>query len=192
MVHSITRRTKSAIFLRLTGEITEYSIPTVDVSPYAITAGPDGNLWFTESSQNKIGKISPKDGSVTQYSLATTSATTTQSQQPIEVVSVFGPLQPFNPGGPSVEITLKNVSAEPVVSLTAVFTDLGPREFDFDFAVTSANPLLSGSTISNKLTLINGGFENNLPYLLTIQGTLLNGVTFNFTTQVEIVEPPNQ
>jgi hypothetical protein len=107
-------------------------------------------------------------------------------------MSVFGPLQTFNPGGPSVEITLKNVSAEPVVSLTAVFTDLGPREYDFDFAVTSANPLLSGSTISNKLTLLNGGFENNLPNQLTIKGTLLNGVTFNFTTQVEIVEPPNQ
>src|SRR5262249_32483727 len=43
------------------GAVTEFSIPTANSSPYGITAGPDGNLWFVESSAkaNKIGKITP-------------------------------------------------------------------------------------------------------------------------------------
>ncbi|SKG70783.1 hydrolase [Mycobacteroides abscessus subsp. bolletii] len=35
--------------------------------PATITAGPDGNLWFTESLANKIGRITP-DGQVTEFS----------------------------------------------------------------------------------------------------------------------------
>jgi len=34
---------------------------------YGITSGPDGNLWFTELFTNKIGKISLKDGKITEY-----------------------------------------------------------------------------------------------------------------------------
>ena len=41
------------------GTITEYPIPTSNSNPYAITAGPDGNLWFTELYGNKIRKITP-------------------------------------------------------------------------------------------------------------------------------------
>ena len=33
--------------------------PRPAVSPYGITAGPDGNLWFTEQAGNKIGRITP-------------------------------------------------------------------------------------------------------------------------------------
>jgi virginiamycin B lyase len=31
----------------------------LDAAPVAITPGPDGNLWFTENSGNKIGRITP-------------------------------------------------------------------------------------------------------------------------------------
>jgi hypothetical protein len=149
-------------------------------------------LWFTESTQNKIGKISPTNGDITQYSLATSTTTSTGSQQLIEVISVLGPVPPFNPGGPVVEITLKNVSAETVIALTAVCTELGPHKFTFDFAVTPETPLVSNQTISAKLILINGAFENNFPYHLTIKGTLQNGETFTYTTLQEIIEPLNQ
>src|ERR1700687_3194584 len=40
----------------LKGTITEFPIPTAHSSPTEITAGPDGNLWFTESI-GKIGRI---------------------------------------------------------------------------------------------------------------------------------------
>lgn len=36
---------------------TEYTIPNANRSPVGITTGPDGNLWFTEYSANKIGKV---------------------------------------------------------------------------------------------------------------------------------------
>src|SRR5262249_34249626 len=48
------------------GRITEYPLPTpisgpisTISSPIAITAGPDGALWFTENNSNKIGRIMP-------------------------------------------------------------------------------------------------------------------------------------
>ena len=41
----------------LKGTITEFPIPTPNSVPNAITAGPDGNLWFTENGANKIGQI---------------------------------------------------------------------------------------------------------------------------------------
>lgn len=38
---------------------TEFTVPTASSAPQGIGAGPDGNLWFTESavSANKIGRI---------------------------------------------------------------------------------------------------------------------------------------
>lgn len=116
-----------------------------------------------------------------------TGTATSTNQQPIDVVSVLGPLSPINPGGPIVEITLKNVSAEPVVSLTATL-ELS-RAFKFDFDVTSSNPLLTATSISDKLTLIGGGFADNVSYPLTIEGNLQNGEAFAYTEQVQIMKP---
>ncbi|PYS03074.1 MAG: hypothetical protein DMG16_06455 [Acidobacteria bacterium] len=50
--------------------ILEYSVPTAEASVHSITLGPDGNLWFTETIGNKIGRITP-DGNITEYSLPT-------------------------------------------------------------------------------------------------------------------------
>jgi hypothetical protein len=113
---------------------------------------------------------------------------TPQNQQPIEIISVLGPLQPINPGGPIVEIILKNVAAEPVVSLAATL-ELS-RSFDFNFNVTPSNPLLPNKSISATLTLIGGGFSDNLSYPLTINGAFQDGGTFFYTKHVQIVEPP--
>ena len=37
--------------------ITEFATPTADSSPTGIAAGPDGNIWFTESSKKQIGRL---------------------------------------------------------------------------------------------------------------------------------------
>src|SRR5262245_61055452 len=37
--------------------ITEFTIPTTDSHPEGITVGPDGALWFTEFSGQKIGRV---------------------------------------------------------------------------------------------------------------------------------------
>src|SRR6266567_1705519 len=48
--------------------ITEFSTPTANSGPGAITAGPDGNLWFNEGTA--IGRISPS-GTITEFPLST-------------------------------------------------------------------------------------------------------------------------
>jgi len=54
--------------------ITEFAIPTSSSGPGAITAGPDGALWFTETTANQIGRITT-DGKVThEYFIPTANA----------------------------------------------------------------------------------------------------------------------
>jgi hypothetical protein len=121
--------------------------------------------------------------------------TSTQNQQPIEVVSVLDTYktgQTVNPGGPEIEITLKNAAVEPVVSLAATLDLLSipvasglRRSWNYAFEVTPSNPLLSGNSIGSKVRLIGGGFGGSLPYSVTINGTLQSGATFAYTW-----EPP--
>ena len=118
---------------------------------------------------------------------AAVSTTTSQGQQPIEIDSVTGPMQPINPGGPVVTITLNNVSAEPVIALSADL-NLG-QPFNFDFDVTSSNPFKPGASISSTMTLINGGFNSDQTYPLTVTGTFQSENTFSFTDQVKITPP---
>src|SRR5271157_3378755 len=42
-----------------------------DPRNFDITAGPDGNLWFTDNRGNKIGEISPATGRVKEYNIPT-------------------------------------------------------------------------------------------------------------------------
>lgn len=51
----------------------EFTIPTEDSFPYAIAAGPDGNLWFTENLGNKVGRITV-DGEITEFTVPTAQA----------------------------------------------------------------------------------------------------------------------
>jgi streptogramin lyase len=52
------------------GTIFEFSLPTPSSGLDGITLGPDGTLWFTESSAGKIGRIKP-GGTITEFSLPT-------------------------------------------------------------------------------------------------------------------------
>ena len=49
--------------------ITYYSLTKRIRSPYWITLGPDGNMWFTNPTGDTIGRITPK-GVVTEFQLA--------------------------------------------------------------------------------------------------------------------------
>jgi len=54
--------------------ITEFSAGlSTGSGPSGITAGPDGNVWFTENNASKIGKITP-DGTITEFSIPTASS----------------------------------------------------------------------------------------------------------------------
>ena len=47
---------------------------TTNTNPDSITVGPDGNLWFTEGSENRIGKLSLASGKITVYNVPTANA----------------------------------------------------------------------------------------------------------------------
>jgi virginiamycin B lyase len=51
----------------------DFTIPTGASIPTGIIAGPDGALWFTESSTNKIGRVTTS-GSFTEYPVPTASS----------------------------------------------------------------------------------------------------------------------
>ncbi|HEY5425583.1 MAG TPA: hypothetical protein VIJ77_03445 [Candidatus Tumulicola sp.] len=55
------------------GKFTEFAIPTVASHPWGITLGADGNLWFTELTANKIGRITTA-GTITEFPVPTTGA----------------------------------------------------------------------------------------------------------------------
>ena len=67
---------KPDFILRVTpaGEITRLSAGSVPASqgfgtgPESITAGPDGNLWFTEFWANRVGRLTPS-GSLTEFTI---------------------------------------------------------------------------------------------------------------------------
>lgn len=55
------------------GQVIEYPVPTFSSGASGITAGPDGNLWFTELYGNKIGRITVS-GIITEYPIPTSSS----------------------------------------------------------------------------------------------------------------------
>lgn len=54
----------------LTGEFSEFEIPTPKAQAYGVVTGPDQNLWFTESGAGKIGRLDVKTGKITEFALS--------------------------------------------------------------------------------------------------------------------------
>ena len=56
---ALTALAMPATGMAATGQVTEFPLPTAGAMPFAITAGPDGSLWFTEGGSQKVGRITP-------------------------------------------------------------------------------------------------------------------------------------
>ena len=54
--------------------ITEFPIPTAGADALEITAGPDGNLWFSETGAAKVGSINPSTHAFVETSVLTASS----------------------------------------------------------------------------------------------------------------------
>src|SRR3954468_20471652 len=83
---------------------TEFTVPTAASQPGGITWGPDGNLWFTEVTGNKIGKVT-SSGTFTEYTV------TTANSQPTEIVS-----------GPDGNLWFTEFNANKVAKITTAGT----------------------------------------------------------------------
>jgi len=134
----------------------------------------------------------------TSTSTFTTTSTTTLTvvsaiASPIEVVSVAGPIPPYNPGGPVVSVTLKNVGISTITALDATLgvenLGNGVHGYSFVFNVSISNLLVPGQTIEETHTLVGAGFDSGVDYPLSINGTLVNGTQFSYTVQVQVVPP---
>jgi virginiamycin B lyase len=53
----------------VTGQMTEFPIPTSDSWPTAIAVSKDGDAWFTELHGDRIGRVDPLSGTVVEYPL---------------------------------------------------------------------------------------------------------------------------
>jgi len=51
----------------LKATVRSWDVPTKGGKPYAVTVGPDGSVWFSEESANKIGQLDPKTGKCKEY-----------------------------------------------------------------------------------------------------------------------------
>ncbi len=52
-----------------TGVVTEFTTPSA-LNIGQITTGPDGFIWYISSSVNRIGKVNPSNGVITEYTIA--------------------------------------------------------------------------------------------------------------------------
>jgi hypothetical protein len=111
-----------------------------------------------------------------------------QDEEPIEIVSLLGPIGPANPGGAAVEITVRNGGTQPVVSLAVTLKIATTIVFTFD-AVAPSNPLQPDRKASAVHRLMRGGFNYRDTYPLTINATLEDGTGFVYTKLVQVAEP---
>ena len=158
-----------------------------------------GEVTLTETTTTTETVTETQTESVTQTQTQTiiqtktvTAITLTEEPEPIEVVTMVGPIKPYNPGGPTIEITLKNITAEPIVYLTATLElSSRPLPYIFTFDVTPSNPLLPYQSISKRQTLIGGGIWGGTFYPLKIELIFQSQPDFVyiFSTQVQITTP---
>src|SRR5262245_50655441 len=55
--------------LETDGKVVEFPLPIANSGPTTIALAPDGTLWFTESSGNRIGRMSPDGSGLVEHAL---------------------------------------------------------------------------------------------------------------------------
>jgi hypothetical protein len=118
---------------------------------------------------------------------------TAQNTEPL-AVSLAGPIAPYVPAGPEVQITVTNKSGTAVIAATASL-NLGVAQgpnvapYIFDFSLSAASPLSTGQSASLSHVFIGGGLDDTTYYPVRVQGTLEGGATFDYTVQAQIKPP---
>ena len=73
---------------------------------------------------------------------------------PVQVVSVLDPIKPgetINPGGPPIEITLRNISPESITSIKVQLYSATGGKFAYNYNVSLSNPFLPVSSSRHEL-----------------------------------------
>lgn len=112
------------------------------------------------------------------------SQTSRTSNQTVEIVSIQSVSSLTNPGGPPIQLTLRNIGTTPITSLKALLTLNNDYNFDFE-NVTQVNPLASGDSISETRILIGAGFRTDIVHPITISG-ITNNIPFTYTENIHM------
>lgn len=105
------------------------------------------------------------------------------SNQTISVVSIKG-VPPVTPGGPTIQLTLKNIGNIPITSLKVTLEVNNNYTFDFK-DVTPTTPLVPNNSTSQTQILIGAGFQTDVQHPIIITGTE-NNTQFTYTENVYI------
>ena len=113
-------------------------------------------------------------------SVTTDTANVNSVNAPVKVISINTNDVNGTTDYPTVELTLENVSTEPIVSLSAVLIEFAPQDYSFGLNVTPENSLLPGTNVIGFSYLLQGAFGNSVAYSLKISGAYQNEQTFSF------------
>jgi streptogramin lyase len=120
----------------VTPAFTEWAIPTYHSAPEGLVAGPDGNMWFAETQGNKIAKINPSAGTITEYNIPLNTSTNPPSTSlPRDVV--------VGPDG-NLWFVQGFIPAIGKMTTSGTFTQYLLNRAQFDFPI---NPVVVGSDI---------------------------------------------
>jgi virginiamycin B lyase len=64
--------------MTLTGKVTQFDLPGLGSFPTRLALGPEGNVWFTETQEDKVGRITPI-GAIQMFQLP-------RGSRPVEIV----------------------------------------------------------------------------------------------------------
>ena len=142
--------------------------------------------YHTEPHPWMKGKIIVLPPSNNTAIITVKSKTTNPDVSPNHVVDVVSikSVPPVTPGGPTIQITLKNNNAKPVTSLNVT---LGlNNNYIFDFKnVTESNPLTYGNSVSETKILIGGAFSSESAYPVIING-IADNIPFRYSENASI------
>ena len=101
----------------------------------------------------------------------------------VDIISIQM-VPPPNPGGPIIQLTLKNIGMKTITNLKATL-ELN-NDYTFDFKdITESKPLTSGHSTFDTQILIGAGFRTELAYPLTISG-IANNIPFRYSVNIYI------
>jgi streptogramin lyase len=135
-------------------------VPTANAGLTAITAGPDGNLWFTERTADKIGRSTPQ-GTITEFAIPTAAA------QPLYLTA-----------GPDGNLWFTEAAGNKIGKIT-------PQGTISEFAVPTANAGLSGITAGVDGNVWFVEYNTTIIGRITAQGAITE-----YDAQFHVPNPP--
>ena len=179
----------------------EYPLPEDGFGPTDVVAGPDGNVWFTESDANQIGRITPA-GVITEFPLSDGSvpagialgpdgnlwfcengANAIGRITPAGVVTEFPLPDAFPAGGPS------DIAAGPDGGLWFTETDGGSAGRVRRMSLTGAVTASASPNPSQAPHQIVAGPDSNLWFSMPLSGRVGRVTTSGALTEFPLPSP---